>query len=236
MHTLNISPQRIYTALKKAQIFIKIVELDLRGSNNNRPNKKPLDKTEYVVSHMKSFRAVESHYCRKDSKKMCLSTDLSVAKMLQLYLENCSKEEIVSPISLSMYRHIFNTRFNIAFHKPIKDQCDLCYAFKNASEDEKQKTQVIYNNHIENKTLALESKEKDIKLAQENKGENFLAACFDLKEVLMTPKAFESSLYYKRRLNTFNFSIFNLGTSDAYCYIWNESVSGRGASEIKLSF
>lgn len=80
---------------------------------------------------------------------MYLSTDLSVAKMLQLYLEKCSKEEIVSPISLSMYRHIFNTRFNIAFHKPIKDQCDLCYAFKNASEDEKQKPQVIYNNHIQ---------------------------------------------------------------------------------------
>lgn len=99
---------------------------------------------------------------------MYLSTDLSVAKMLQLYLEKCSKEEIISPISLSMYRHIFNTRFNIAFHKPIKDQCDLCYAFKNASEDEKQKTQVIYNNHIENKTLAWESKEKDINIAQEN--------------------------------------------------------------------
>ena len=44
----------------------------------------------------------------------------------------------------------------------------------------------------------------------------------------MTPKAFESSLYYKRRLNTFNFSIYDLGSSDAYCYLWNESVSGRG--------
>ena len=57
-------------------------------------------------------------------------------------------------------------------------------------------------------------------------------SCFDLEQVLLTPKAFESSLYYKRRLKTFIFSIYNLGTTNANCYIWNESISGHGACEI----
>lgn len=48
----------------------------------------------------------------------------------------------------------------------------------------------------------------------------------------MTSKGFESTLYYKRRLNTYNFSIYNLATSEANCYIWNESLGGRGASGI----
>ena len=56
--------------------------------------------------------------------------------------------------------------------------------------------------------------------------------CFDLKEVLLTPKGFESSLYYKRRLNTYNLSIYDIGTSNGYCYVWDETVASRGASEI----
>ena len=48
----------------------------------------------------------------------------------------------------------------------------------------------------------------------------------------MTPKGFESALYYKRRLNTFNFSMYDLGTKQVQCFIWNESNSGRGACEI----
>ena len=57
-------------------------------------------------------------------------------------------------------------------------------------------------------------------------------ACFDLQQVLLTPKGFESSLYYKRRLNTYNFSLYNYETADGFCYVWNESISGRGASEM----
>ena len=57
-------------------------------------------------------------------------------------------------------------------------------------------------------------------------------ACFDLQEILLTPRSFESCLYYKRRLNTFNFSIYDMSNKDGYCFVWNESILNRGASEI----
>ena len=36
------------------------------------------------------------------------------------------------------YRDIFNTEFNISFHKPKKDQCNTCTAYINATLEEKK--------------------------------------------------------------------------------------------------
>jgi hypothetical protein len=63
-------------------------------------------------------------------------------------------------------------------------------------------------------------------------GSSLCADCFDLKQILLTPHNFESSLYYKRRLSTFNFTVYDLGTKNGYCYTWNETVAKRGGSEI----
>ena len=169
LHTLNISPQKIHTAFKKSQNIIETVEKEQRGSHSNRPNKIPQNKIDLVVSHINSFPAIESHYCRKDSKKMYLSPDLSVAKMYKLYLEQCARSEIVAPVSLNMYRETFNTHFNIAFQKPIKDQCDLCSSYKNATKSDKMKMKEKYDSHIKNKTLARENKEKDKQTAQKTR-------------------------------------------------------------------
>ena len=148
--------------------------------------------------------------------------------MYSLYLLEC-EQKCIPPVSLAIYRHVFNTHFNISFHKPIKDQCDLCNSYKNASSSDEQNMKEKYENLIENNTMCRLQKDRDKKMAQEG---TITTACFDLEQVLLTPKAFEYSLYYKRRLNTFNFSIYNLGTTNDNCYIWNETISGLGACEI----
>jgi len=61
---------------------------------------------------------------------------------------------------------------------------------------------------------------------------DLVCACFDLQEVLATPRSFESSLYYKRRLNTFNFTVYDMASKDEFAYVWNESIARRGACEI----
>ena len=43
------------------------------------------------------------------------------------------------------------------------------------------------------------------------KDTEFIAVGFDLEDVLLTPHSFESALYYRRRLNTFNFTMYDLG-------------------------
>lgn len=59
-----------------------------------------------------------------------------------------------------------------------------------------------------------------------------VAAVFDLQEVLATPKSNESSLYYKRQLNTYNLTVYEYGTGQGYNYVWNETIAGRGSNEI----
>ena len=56
--------------------------------------------------------------------------------------------------------------------------------------------------------------------------------CFDLEEVLLTPHSFESCIFYKIRLNTFNFTVYNFGTRDGYCFVWNDAIASKGACEI----
>lgn len=53
----------------------------------------------------------------------------------------------------------------------------------------------------------------------------------DLQSVLLSPKSNVSSLYYKMKLITHNFTIFDLKTKDGYCFIWHEGEGGLGSNE-----
>ena len=53
-----------------------------------------------------------------------------------------------------------------------------------------------------------------------------------MEEVLQTPHSFEFALYYKRRLSTYNVTLYDLGFTDGYSFVWNETISSRGANEI----
>ena len=39
-------------------------------------------------------------------------------------------------------------------------------------------------------------------------------------------------MYYKRQLNNYNLTIFDLGTEQGYSYLWNETTASRGGCEI----
>ena len=120
---------------------------------------------------------MESHYCRKDSHREYLSSSLNVCKMYELYLTFCKKKQH-DPVKLSFDRHIFNTQFNMDFHKAKKDQCDLCTSYANAVATDKELLKSEYFIHLKNKDLARENKCKD-----KNKTEtdsDLIAACFDL--------------------------------------------------------
>ena len=105
--------------------------------------------------------------------------------MYNLYVKDCVKNGC-SHEKEGTYRKIFNTHFNIGFHKPIKDQCDLCTQYENLSEVERLKMKLTYDRHITNKTLAKESKEKDKYLAKVSLTHK--TACFDLQQVLTLPQ------------------------------------------------
>ena len=183
----------------------------------------------YIKSHINSFPRVESHYCRKSSTKEYLEANLNLTKLYNEYEKHCESMNFV-PATESMYRHIFNTQFNIGFHKPLKDQCDLCLDYSIKEGNEKLSMQKEYDQHIKNKDLARDSKETDKSLAQTSS--EHCSACFDLQQVIMLPKTNQSSAYYSWKLKNYNLSVYSMGQGNAYCYLWNETDASRGACEI----
>jgi len=77
-----------------------------------------------------------------------LDSRLNLAKMYDLYTEECQSKAI-TPVKCSIYRHIFNAEFNLDFHTPKKDRCDLCEQFAVAGVNNVMTPQLslAYNEH-----------------------------------------------------------------------------------------
>uniref|UniRef100_A0A1Y1JYK3 Uncharacterized protein n=1 Tax=Photinus pyralis TaxID=7054 RepID=A0A1Y1JYK3_PHOPY len=85
--------------------------------------------------------------------------------------------------------------------------------------------EAIYRVHQEKKKEAREEKAKD-KTDERNK-----VYTMDLQSVLLAPHSNVSSLYYKKKLIVHNFTIYNIKTKEAFCFIWNETEGSVGANE-----
>lgn len=100
-----------------------------------------------------------------------------------------------------------NANFNIGFHKPKKDLCDVCHVYNNKTipiEEEK----AAFLKHQAAKKAARLLKQQEKTEAQLNK--EVVAATFDFEKVLITPHGDVSVFYYKRKLSTLNFTLYEL--------------------------
>lgn len=144
--------------------------------------------------------------------------------MYNMYCDYCDlhKKEKVKEY---LYRHIFNTEFNIEFQKPKKDRCDLCEEFKMKGNDLTGDAKVKYESHVAGKLATKEERDRD-------RGGQTIVVCFDLENVFSLPKANVSNFFYKRKLNVYNLTAHCSVDKQAYCSIWNEAQSGRGCNDI----
>lgn len=228
LNTLSISAQTVRTVFNKVGSAGTVME-DKRGKACKNSQ---LDNVVHqsVRDHINKFETIKSHYCRQKTSRLYLPATLSIAKMYTLYQEYCLENNIQLQATESMYRSIFNTQFNMAFSQPKKDLCDTCHRYDNANVEEKLEIEESYREHIENKYLARNLKNSDKEKAKQSSA--FCAAVFDLQQVLTTPKTEVGIAYYKQKLSTYNFTIYNLASRDACCYMWYECIGKRGSSEV----
>lgn len=107
-----------------------------QGKHKNRPNKTPEAQIQQVVEHIGLFPAESSHYsCSHNPNRKYLSSLLTINKMYEEYKRWCASKGY-KPVSASMYRNVFNTRFNLAFGSPRTDTCSKCDS-QSADEDHK---------------------------------------------------------------------------------------------------
>ncbi|CAC5415856.1 unnamed protein product [Mytilus coruscus] len=178
---LHVSKKTVEYSLKKKEHGV-FVGRDNRGKKPSI-NRTPEGDRHFIREHIQSFPTVSSHYTRKDSNRQYLSSNLSVQKMHQLYEKECQRKS-KKPCKINVYRDTFCNEFNLAFHKPKKDQCSTCTIYYEkkqrgeiTKEDEEQ-----FQEHQTMKAKSREEKRLDKERAKTDR--SFAAVTFDLEAVL----------------------------------------------------
>ena len=128
LSTLAISQKMVYGVHEKKDKISGALRKDGRGKHGKHLKVTEEQKAD-VMQHIKSFPAMESHYCRAKTNKKYLQSDLNIEKMYDLYKSKCFELK-KDPVKSSFYRYIFNTCFNIGFHVPKTDRCEKCEEIK----------------------------------------------------------------------------------------------------------
>ncbi|XP_071480067.1 uncharacterized protein [Diadema antillarum] len=223
LSTFDIKAKTVYYTLKK-KAGLSFSKKDQRGKQSPK-NKTPEEALDEIRSHIKSFKVIDSHYCRSSSSRQYLPTELSISKMYNMY-----KESSTNPQSSKIYRKVFNNEFNLGFFVPKKDECKSCTRYDNATLEEREDLQEEHQQHLHNKQRARDEKERDKARAQAC--QSSASFTFDLQQVLSCPSALTSVLYYKRKLSSYNLTFYNQANSDVLCFLWSEVQGNRGSCEV----
>ncbi|CAH0698686.1 unnamed protein product [Spodoptera exigua] len=224
--TLNISGGFVKGALNKINSE-GILTPDCRGKKVP-PNKLSSEDETFIRDHILSYPAVESHYCRQNSEMRYLDASLNIATLYKEYVKLCETKSM-KPVSSEKYRLIFRT-YKLNFHKPKKDLCKHCIAYKEMNIKEKAEHQEIHALHLSRKDEARKCRDEDKEQAQTD--DKTLSFNFDLEAVLSTPKGAAGPFFYVRKLAVYNLTVYNLGNRNVECYMWDETERKRGSIEI----
>uniref|UniRef100_A0A2H1V0H9 SFRICE_000696 n=1 Tax=Spodoptera frugiperda TaxID=7108 RepID=A0A2H1V0H9_SPOFR len=160
LNTLAISETVVRNAVKKSSQGF--VHADRRG-RHSPPNKTADIVKETVRKHIGKIPKYESHYSRNRTERHYLGSHLNIDKLYSLYLEFCAEEGIPKENMAKawLYRHIFNTEFNLGFNPPANDTCDDCDTYvtkyKNATDEtEKNNIKALHNKYLDESEIHVE--------------------------------------------------------------------------------
>ncbi|KAI4455742.1 dna-directed rna polymerases i ii and iii subunit rpabc2 [Holotrichia oblita] len=190
------------------------------------------DKQDAVQQFINKLKCIESHYCRSETARMYLPSELSIKKLFRMYITQTTPDLVVKH---SYFRHIFNTKYNLSFKTPRTDVCSQCLQL---SERLKHET----DPHIKS-TIMTEKRIHKLRanaffdLLRENSNE-IITLSFDCEKNLVLPKVPDQSAYYSRQLYMYNFTIVQgsskskLTKDNVFSYYWTEEKFGKGSNEI----
>ncbi|XP_053685829.1 uncharacterized protein LOC128735366 [Sabethes cyaneus] len=137
MSTFDLRERKVRVLADKLVLGAGIAGDDMRKDNESRKQIDP-EHAEYILNHIKSFPAEESHYSREKSSCLYLSSDLTIHRMYELYQDQCGVGNI-TPVHYNTYRLAFNS-LNIKFRKPKVDTCNTCDMIRVELQVEKNTT------------------------------------------------------------------------------------------------
>ena len=107
--------------------------------------------------------------------------------MHELYQLDCNSKGI-TPEKYHTYKNIFNFEFNLGFHVPKNDRCDICEEYKSNSKIDKVSEQK-YEAHEVGKTTTKIERDADRKSKK-------AILCFDMQNVIACPRANVSIFFF----------------------------------------
>lgn len=75
-------------------------------------------------------------------------------------------------------------------------------------------------------------KQDDKKRSHTVKGKTFRSTSFDLQVILTIYHTGDDQIYYKHKLNVFNFTVHDASSVDGYSFVWDEAHGSKGSIEI----
>ena len=152
--------------------------------------------------------------------KKILRSNLKIIKMYDLL--NVMLIQITSPNFVFIAKY-FEKILTLVFTNQRKIN-----ARKNMTLEQQREN--AHKTHLANKALArtMKANYKDAAINDDT------IQCFaiDLQEVLQTPFGETGELYYYSKFAVYNFTCFNVASKPGYCYVWDETIAKRGASEV----
>ncbi|CAG9793954.1 unnamed protein product [Diatraea saccharalis] len=176
-NTLSVSERMVYTVQSKMNEGFAMNEL--RGKHQNHKKLDP-ELLNDIRNHITMIPKISSHYVRSSTSKEYIGGDKTIK---DLYTDFASQQMINNKDvgNYMAYYKIFTGEFNLGFHQPKKDQCDLCVAYTNSNDDQKKDLENQYQKHLEEKTLSRLEKQVDRQnITKDNK-----VAVYDLEAVLL---------------------------------------------------
>jgi len=99
------------------------------GKGAHKPHNFNIDIRTRILNHIKSFPLQESHYARKRTSRLYLSSSLNISKMYDLYKDYCHQNGFKDESSYWLYRTVFSET-GLKFKLPYVDTCKTCDEFK----------------------------------------------------------------------------------------------------------
>lgn len=217
---LGITKNRVIPILKT--INEGNIPKERRGGN--RFLDKSLPVKEEIRKFLNGLPASESHYSRNKSCRVYLSSDLNIAALCKTY--NSTNPEFKT--SLSMFKRIFYTEFNIGFSSPASDVCGTCLNLRNSIKQKNGEDKEALIAKLKVHKVRANSFYKLLKESPPGS----LSFCFDLQQVHPLPKTPIQDAFYLRQISFYNFCCVDINSRNPVFYTWTENQAGRGSTEI----
>ena len=178
LETLNIDAKRIVNRHLSKNYIMGTPRLYVRGKHTKKTK---CAQHASIRRHIESIPTIESHYCRRDTKKTYIDGKLNMTILYEKYVEDY-KLRNEQPAKIHLCRDVFNHEYNIDFLKPKKDRCDMCEREKmQTASGPQEDEQLRFTQHIRGKTEAHNERNKD------RSNSSQFTVCFDMENVFALP-------------------------------------------------